>query len=235
MSTTVVVSEVFGPTIQGEGPHTGQRVAFIRLGGCNLTCRWCDTAYTWDARRFDLKEELTRQDIGSVIDQVVDMDVGRVVISGGEPLLQDRSGYGLRPMVFDLYQKGIRVDVETNGTVTPSTALAACVDLFVVSPKLTHAGMPEDVTVVGDTLRWFAAKTDTVLKVVCSTPSDVIRAAELAGRHGFPKRRTWVMPLGSTREELSGREQLIADEALVVGINFSPRLHIALWGSERGR
>jgi 7-carboxy-7-deazaguanine synthase len=62
----LVVSEVFGPTIQGEGPHAGQRAAFVRLGGCNLTCTWCDTAYTWDARRYDLRAELHRVPITRV-------------------------------------------------------------------------------------------------------------------------------------------------------------------------
>ena len=49
----LVVAEVFGPTFQGEGPSTGQRAGFVRLGRCNLDCSWCDTPYTWDWERFD--------------------------------------------------------------------------------------------------------------------------------------------------------------------------------------
>ena len=59
MSRLLPVSEVFGPTIQGEGPHAGRRVYFVRLGGCNLSCSWCDSAYTWDGETYDLREELT--------------------------------------------------------------------------------------------------------------------------------------------------------------------------------
>jgi 7-carboxy-7-deazaguanine synthase len=55
----LLVSEVFGPTLQGEGPHTGQAAAYIRLGGCNLRCRWCGTAFTWDQNRHDLARELS--------------------------------------------------------------------------------------------------------------------------------------------------------------------------------
>jgi hypothetical protein len=56
---TLPVSEVFGPTFQGEGALRGAGASFIRLGGCNLTCRDCDTPYTWDAARYDLRAELT--------------------------------------------------------------------------------------------------------------------------------------------------------------------------------
>ena len=56
----LVVAEIFGPTWQGEGPSAGQVAAFVRLGLCNLTCAWCDTAYTWDRSRFDLRAELRR-------------------------------------------------------------------------------------------------------------------------------------------------------------------------------
>ena len=51
------VSEVYGPVWQGEGPDTGRRCSFLRLGHCNLACDWCDTPYTWDDDRFDVDAE----------------------------------------------------------------------------------------------------------------------------------------------------------------------------------
>jgi len=51
-TTTLRVAELFGPTVQGEGPAAGERAAFVRLSGCPLACAWCDTPYTWDAGRF---------------------------------------------------------------------------------------------------------------------------------------------------------------------------------------
>ena len=65
--TTLPLSEVFGPTFQGEGPHAGRRCAFVRLGGCNLSCEWCDTPYTWDATRYDLALENPETPIPTII------------------------------------------------------------------------------------------------------------------------------------------------------------------------
>src|SRR5438046_5626962 len=68
---TLVVSEIFGPTFQGEGPSLGRRCVFLRLGACNLHCRWCDTPYTWDwtgrnGIEYDPRQELRRIGAGPV-------------------------------------------------------------------------------------------------------------------------------------------------------------------------
>src|SRR5687768_9454687 len=86
--TELVVSEVFGPTWQGEGPSLGRRAGFVRLGRCNLACSWCDTPYTWDWDRFDPAVELTRMSVDAIADRIASMEVPLVVITGGEPLLQ---------------------------------------------------------------------------------------------------------------------------------------------------
>src|SRR3954452_24909384 len=84
---SVVVAEVFGPTIQGEGRNLGQRAAFVRLGGCNLHCTWCDTPYTWDASRYDLRAEMSRRPVAEIVAEVRPMRPHVVVLTGGEPLL----------------------------------------------------------------------------------------------------------------------------------------------------
>lgn len=233
---TLVVSEVFGPTFQGEGPHLGHRVAFVRLGACNLHCTWCDTPYTWDASRYDLHDELRRVDVAEVVDQLAAMAVHRVVVSGGEPLLwQDKTGW--RELLTRLTRLSIAVEVETNGTITPNEFTAEHVDLFNVSPKLAHSGDPEHQRIQPKVLQVFAqlsAHGQAVLKFVVQTPHDVATATHLAGAVGFPRWAVYVMPEGTTTDALVGRADL-ADMALHHGVNMTTRLHVLLWGEERGR
>ena len=237
MTPSIVVSEIFGPTFQGEGPHLGQRVGFVRTGGCNLHCAWCDTPYTWDATRYDLRAELTRTPADKIVDAVLAMDVDRVVVTGGEPMLwQARDGW--HQMLGDFHAAGIAVDVETNGTIAPDPWTLRLVDLFCVSPKLAHAGDPERLRIVPDVLRTFgdAAQSDrAALKVVVSTPADVTATTELAERYGFPKPAVWVMPEGTTSVDVLDGHRLIAQAALDHGVNMTTRLHVLTWEAERAR
>lgn len=235
---TLVVSEVFGPTFQGEGPHTGQRVGFIRLGGCNLHCTWCDTAYTWDANRYDLRAELNRWTVEDIATQVDTMNVDRVVISGGEPLLHQNQPAWLQ--LLDLLDNlGVLVDVETNGTITPTSSTRDGVDLFVVSPKLAHAGDPAVLRIVPQALRAFAELAEVgaaAFKVVCRHSDDVaLTRALLVEEYEVNPRHVWVMPEGATPTELLGHHHDVADAALSYRLNFTTRLHLLLWGPERAR
>jgi 7-carboxy-7-deazaguanine synthase len=92
----LTVSEVFGPTFQGEGPSTGQIAMFVRLGRCNLDCRWCDTAFTWDWSRFDPAVELHRRTVAELLVELDRINAPLLVVTGGEPLLQQQ---GLEPLL----------------------------------------------------------------------------------------------------------------------------------------
>lgn len=101
---TLKVQEIF-PTLQGEGPHTGVPSVFVRLGGCNLACAFCDT-------EFESFDECSLDDI---LDEVEDLsEDGRklVVITGGEPLRQN-----IVPLCEALLAEGFSVQIETNGTL----------------------------------------------------------------------------------------------------------------------
>lgn len=233
---TLVVSEVFGPTFQGEGPHLGQRAAFIRLGGCNLACSWCDTPYTWDATRYNLREELTRTPVDALLDAITSMRVRRVVVSGGEPLLwQDKVGWA--ELLGGLTRTGHRVEVETNGTLEPSSISRAYVDTFNVSPKLAHSGDPAHRRIHPRVLRRFAVMAhhhQAVMKVVVRSSGDVSSTRQLADSVKFPLWAVYVMPEGTTTQALTGCTE-IAEAALKQGVNMTTRLHVLVWGEERGR
>lgn len=234
---SLVVSEVFGPTIQGEGPYTGRQVGFIRFGGCNLHCSWCDTPYTWDASRYDLRAELGRRTVDSLMDHIEAMDVDTVVLSGGEPLLQQKQPAWGR-LLHDLAALGVQIHVETNGTLAPTDTTRSYIDHYSVSPKLAHAGDPEEDRIVGEVLatyRDIAEDGGAVFKFVARTRRDLLDIGVLARAHQLNHHHVWVMPEGTTDEEiLAGTRDLIED-TLAAGYNFTTRLHTLVWGQERAR
>lgn len=231
---SLVVSEIFGPTVSGEGPTLGQRCAFLRLGGCNLTCTWCDSAWTWDAGRYDLRAELHRMDADAVVGQLLATGCRFVIISGGEPLMQQRYP-GWSAVLRGLTGAGVRVEVETNGTVEPTDETVRLMTRFTVSPKLAHSGVAEDRRINGPALKALAATGKAVFKVVCRDAADVAEAVEMIAAHGIPARRVWVMPEGTDSTTLAGRLSVIADPAVAAGFNVTTRLHVHAWGDERGR
>ncbi|MFM9590730.1 7-carboxy-7-deazaguanine synthase QueE [Streptomyces scabiei] len=234
LSATLVVAETFGPTLQGEGPSCGRRCSFVRLGGCNLKCTWCDTPETWDASRYDLRQTLTRRTVADIMDRLMADDPMMVVITGGEPLLHQQQP-GWTTLLHVLNGAGVEVEVETNGTVPPTPYTAARVTRFNVSPKLTHAGDPEHKRINGKALAVLRWTNRAAFKFVCATAADVEEAARFVIAYNLPPRRVWIMPEGTDRDDVHARLQTLAEPAIAAGFNLTTRLHISLWGDEKGR
>lgn len=227
---TLAVSEVFGPTVQGEGPTAGRRAGFVRLGRCNLDCSWCDTPYTWDWDRFDPAVEITRTAVADVVARLDAMAVDRVVVTGGEPLLQQRA---LVPLLVAAGERGWAVEVETNGTLAPTPEVVAGVTQFNVSPKLANSGIAEDRRIRPAALRALAATGRAVFKFVATGPTDLDEIAALAEAHALAP--IWVMPEGTDATTVAARLATLADEVVARGWNLTPRLQILAWGDQRGR
>lgn len=226
---TLVVSEVFGPTLQGEGPSAGRPAGFVRLGRCNLACSWCDTPYTWDWSRFDPAAELHEIRAADVVAQVAAMGVDLVVVTGGEPLLQQRR---LPALLAPLRALGCEVEVETAGTVAPDLA-PGLVDRWNVSPKLAHSGMAAHRRYRPDVLRAFVATGRAVFKFVATGEDDLAEAEAMVAECGLAP--VWVMPEGTDPITITARLRILAPGVLARGWNLTPRLHVLLWGDVRGR
>jgi len=229
MNPPLVVSEVFGPTFQGEGASVGRRCGFVRLGVCNLTCSWCDTPYTWDWSRFDRRRELHRMAPEDVLSRLDTMGVDMVVITGGEPLLQQRRA---RPLLQGMRERGWRIEVETNGTVAPDEATAALVDCFNVSPKLANSGVALADRIVPAALRSLRDGGRSVFKFVVVEPTDLDEVAGIVEEHGL--RPVIVMPEGTDAATVVARLQVLAEPVLARGWSLTPRLHVLIWGDRRG-
>ncbi len=228
MTDTLVVNELFGPTIQGEGPSAGRRCGFVRLGRCSLACVWCDEPQTWAWDRFDPSVELHEMAVDDVLVELDAMDVDMVVVTGGEPLLQQRA---LEELLRAIKSRGWRVEIETAGTVAPTMG-DDVVDQWNVSPKLANSGNPLARRYKPDVLRAFEATGRAVFKfVVCEAPDldEVDRTAQECGLTDV-----WIMPEGTDAATLARRSTEFADDVVKRGWNLSTRLHILLWGNRRG-
>ncbi|MDQ2811184.1 MAG: 7-carboxy-7-deazaguanine synthase QueE [Actinomycetota bacterium] len=229
---TLLVAETFGdknPTFQGEGPSCGTPAVFIRLSRCNLTCSWCDTKYTWDWEHYDPRKESARLGVTALAEWALPLPPGLVVITGGEPLLQQPK---LALLVPRLLAAGKRVEVETNGTIAPDPALLADGVTFNVSPKLANSGVAEAKRIVPGPLEAFAASGRAVFKFVAVGLGDLDEIAGLAGRFGLDP--VYVMPEAGTSEQLLDRTRILAGPAAARGWHFTTRLQVQAFDGARG-
>lgn len=233
------VSEIFGPTVQGEGPSLGRRAMFLRLAGCNLKCVWCDTKYTWDWEHYDRNEPQLMTQMGAtealakkLVNVHADALPELLVITGGEPLLQRRS-LNCLDALYD-YK---RVEVETNGTVLPEGLAYKGNVWFNVSPKLAHSGNPQSRTEVPKVLRFFAEHERAIFKFVVQSVYDLDEMENWIeyGLHMYDCSRIWVMPEGQDAGKLEQTSRIIADEVIKRGWNLTTRLHTLTWGNERAK
>jgi 7-carboxy-7-deazaguanine synthase len=223
------LSEVFD-SLQGEGVNVGKPCRFLRLALCNLHCHYCDTKYTWDFTHFDYDREVREATCASVAEQLRAAPSGHVVVTGGEPLLQQRA----LAKVFEQVPAELFIEVETNGTRVPSPDLLRRVDQWNVSPKLTSAGDSEALRIRPDALSALRGSGRAYLKLVVDSERDRDEAEALRERFGFERERTLLMPQAVTPAELERRSPQVAAWSQALSVRFSSRLHVALWGGRRG-
>jgi len=226
---TLKVSEIFA-SIQGEGASAGEPALFLRLATCNLHCTWCDTKYTWDFNNYRYEDEVRTRSVADVLAEVARAEPRRLVVTGGEPLLQQRGLAELLPSLAPDYV----VEVETNGTLEPAPELVRRVDQWNVSPKLSKSGNRAGLRLRAHVLRAFVATKRAWLKLVVADEADVAEAQALIDDLAWPKERALLMPQASTREELSARMPFVSAASLARGLGVSPRLHVERWGGRRG-
>ncbi|MGH3916112.1 MAG: hypothetical protein ACRDTC_22295 [Pseudonocardiaceae bacterium] len=152
---------------------------------------------------------------------ISDRDVDLLVITGGEPMLQQPAMTALAVGVGD----HVRVQVETNGTQIPEPTLTALVDLWVVSPKLANSGVNYSRRIVPPALTAFTATGRAAFKFVVTDPdADFDKIGALAAEFGLAP--VWVMPEGDTCETVLAGMSAIYGPALARGWNVGTRLHI---------
>jgi 7-carboxy-7-deazaguanine synthase len=243
MNLTLATDDTGGPEIfaslQGEGPSMGRPVAFVRLSRCNLACVWCDTAYTWhftgdnrphrDGSTFERRANQVALTPAETAARIAALGQNRLVITGGEPLLQ---AGGLAEMLEHL--PDISVEIETNGTVAAPPRLDIRVDQYNVSPKLAHSGNPAELALIAERLDAYAADPRAFFKFVIAAPGDVAEVLELQRRYRFRPGQVFLMAEGTDSAAQRSRQEWLSGLCMEHGFRMSDRLHIHLYGDTRG-
>ncbi|MGW4370330.1 7-carboxy-7-deazaguanine synthase QueE [Nocardia takedensis] len=217
----VRLSERF-ESVQGEGPFTGQRCVFVRFSHCNLTCGWCDEKKTWDWARFDPREVSSRVPVAELVDWARERPVDLLVITGGEPMIQQPAMIALAGGV----RSRMRVQVETNGTQTPCPELVELVDLWVVSPKLSHSGVRYDRRIVPAALSALRGTGRAVFKFVVTGTADFDEIDRITAELGVEASSVWVMPEAVTAQAVTDGVAALHGPASERGWQVSTRRHI---------
>ena len=225
------IAELY-PSIQGEGFLTGTKSAFVRVGGCNLRCWYCDTPYaSWKPEGEDLPVE-------EIVQRVVNLDLWHVVLTGGEPMLFAE----LIPAAAQLRRLGHHVTIETAGTLY----LPVECDLISISPKLSNSIPPDDADprwIVRhdrsrhspETIRRLVAEHEYQVKFVVDSAEDCPDVEEyLAEIAEIDRARVMLMPQGTDPAELAEKGRWLEPYCAEHGLQYCPRRQIEWFGSRRG-
>ena len=223
------VSEIFY-SLQGEGFLAGTPSAFIRLAGCPLRCRWCDTKYAWDQTA---GAHYTIEKILQIIQQ---WPCNFAVVTGGEPVVNP----DLPRLSEELKAAGKHITIETAGIAyIPDLAC----DLMSISPKLSNstpsdpalAAIHEDARLDIAVLRELIDNYDYQLKFVVDVPDDLSEIQQTIEEIGnVDSKKVMLMPQAVTRDELLAKSPMVAELCKQTGFAFCQRLQILLWNGQTG-
>jgi len=204
------VAEIFR-SIQGEGVRMGVPTTFVRLTGCNLRCRWCDTAFAYEGGR-DMS-------VAQVVDAVSRLGPSEVCITGGEPMAQH-----ILPLVQRLIGSGRAVVVETNGSFPLADVLLDGVSIS-MDWKLPSSGesermLRENLALLRpvDQLKFVVADGEDLREVGRVLQANAVRSPAI------------VQPVGGI--DIEWLVEAVLDSGLDVRV--LPQLHKVIWGEERG-
>jgi 7-carboxy-7-deazaguanine synthase len=238
--THIRVSEIFGPTIQGEGLLIGLPTVFVRTGGCDYRCSWCDTLHAVDSDYRDQWRAMSADEIWQEVTRLAGNRPLTVSLSGGNPAIQP-----LGPLIERGHREGYRFALETQGSIAKDWF--ADLDVLVLSPKPPSSGMETDWDAFDACLRMAAEKPQIALKVVVFDDRDYLYARAAAARH--PDLPVYLQPGNHTppppddddaKVDVDGimdRMLWLVDKVTAdrwFEVRVLPQLHVLLWGNKRG-
>jgi 7-carboxy-7-deazaguanine synthase len=234
--TALRIAEIFGPTIQGEGALIGEPTVFVRTGGCDYRCSWCDSMHAVDPVHRHSWARMTSDDVWAEITRLSRGRPLTVSLSGGNPAIQDFTA-----LIARGHAQGYRFACETQGSV--AKPWFGDLDTLVLSPKPPSSGETVDWDAFDACIATGAGAGQSVLKIVIFDDIDYDWAQQVAARyHALP---LYLQPgnpevdpaLPVNPQDLSDRLLWLVDKVTADGW-FAPRvlpqLHVLLWGNKRG-
>lgn len=238
----IPVAEIFGPTIQGEGPHVGMQTLFVRVAGCDFKCAWCDSKFAWKIDG-SIKRYGTKELADILFKKCIDTNCKNIVLTGGNPCL-----YNFGDVIEELHEHNITVDVETQGSKLPDWLWE--VDLLVISPKAPSSKQPDVYETVNEYMRLLlSVKQKVAIKIPVFNEEDFEFAMKYYALVDYYREKgvdiDLYLSVGNTntteagdisKRVLSDYEKLInmVANSYMKRVFILPQVHTLVWGNKQG-
>lgn len=234
-------------SIQGEGKTAGTPAVFLRLAGCNLQCNGfsyqdpvsqehlgCDSKQLWRrGQRTNFETIIANWQQQGWLEKLE--HGAHLVITGGEPLLQQRALTAFLQHLDRQLTKKIHCEIETNATVQVDSDLLKRINQFNVSPKLLHSGESRQKAHKPAVIQQFADSQHANFKFVIATPQDVDEVIETYMKpFSLSPQRIWLMPEGGTQESINAKKPWLVELCKQHLFHFTTRLQVDIWGEVVG-
>lgn len=228
------ISEIFGPTIQGEGALIGQPTVFVRTGGCDYRCRWCDTLHAVESKHREDWKPMSAEEVLARVEKLSGGQPIMITLSGGNPAIQP-----LGKLIQLGKEKGYRFSMETQGSI--SQDWFSDLDVLTLSPKPPSSGMHTDWDVFDECLNFAGKAPQIALKIVIFDEADYAYAKDAAMR--YPDLPLYLQPgnhkVEGEADDLALKERMhwlieMVNNDKFFKATILPQLHVMLWGNERG-
>ena len=238
----IPVAEIFGPTIQGEGPHVGMQTLFVRVAGCDFKCAWCDSKFAWKIDG-SIKRYGTKELADILVQECNNSKCSNVVLTGGNPCL-----YDFKQVIDILHNNNITVDIETQGSKMPDWLLD--VDLLVISPKAPSSKQPDVYKTVNEYMKLLSnIRQKVAIKIPVFNEEDFEFAMKYYALVDYYREKgvdiDLYLSVGNTntteagdisKRVLSDYEKLInmVANSYMERVFILPQVHTLVWGNKQG-
>lgn len=238
----IPVAEIFGPTIQGEGPHVGMQTLFVRVAGCDFKCAWCDSKFAWKIDG-SIKRYGTKELADILVQECNNSKCSNVVLTGGNPCL-----YDFKQVIDILHDNNITVDIETQGSKMPDWLLD--VDLLVISPKAPSSKQPDVYKTVNEYMKLLSSiRQKVAIKIPVFNEEDFEFAMKYYALVDYYREKgvdiDLYLSVGNTNTTEAGdiSKRVLTDYEKLINmvansymerVFILPQVHTLVWGNKQG-